>query len=253
MTEMDVTLMESIENPLTIAQSMEGVRSSGSRYLFRGAARSFGVELEDQEDEDWRAMLGGAYLVDHLLDIDKTDIMPGVAAIVSGELIEGLHERTQVRFREYMLRQEESRYDDIIRRLEQVSSLSHRQALAESAQEVIDIRREEADLLAYLLGLPTHNRRDSVARERFNDWLVGWSRCGYLLDTLIDMKLDYDNGDSGVRPTTRAKAVIAGVAVKESLIATRKTPLRLLGKCALVGARYLLLNKKPDLTDLQRR
>ncbi len=252
MSSVGAPLVAAIESCPIDEPSPQGVQFSGSRYLFRMAAQEFGVNLSEQEDNDWRALLGGAYFVDHLLDIDKDDVQSRVVALASGQLLDSLHENTQIRFREYLLRQAETRYEDIIRRLGQVSSLAHQQASAKSASDVITVRRQEADLLAYLLALPAEDRPDAEAREKFNDWLLGWSRAGYLLDSLVDMGLDYKNSDSGVEPTIRSRVSVGAAAIKETFIAARKTPPRLLGHCALVGFRYLLLNKKPDMTDLTR-
>ena len=252
MSGAEVTLTPVGTNLLLLEENFEGTSFSGSRYLFRSAAEAFGVELSEQEDNDWRALLGGAYLVDHLIDIDKTDIMPHLTSVISGRGIPGLHLDTQVCFRNYILRQNESRYDDIMQRLGGVSRLAQRQAEAKTAHELIEVRLEEADLLAYLLALQTNTQEGAEPRERFNLWLRGWSRCGYLLDTFVDMDLDYENGDSGVRPTASSRATVAGAAVKESVTAIKNTPLRLIGKCALVGARYIMLDKKPDMTDLER-
>lgn len=237
---------------LQTEETSAGTSFSGSRYLFNRAAEVFGVELTEQEDNDCRALLGGAYLVDHLLDIDKTDIMPYLSSIIAGHGIPTLHQDTQVRFRNYMLRQSEASYDDIMRRLDGVSLFAHRQTEARTAGEVIDVRLEEADLLTHFLALPTDSRSDSAAREKFNTWLGGWSRTGYLLDTLMDLRLDYRNGDSGLKPSVDAYATIAAATIKESLPAIRNTPMRLIGKCAIVGFKYTLLNMKPEMTDLDR-
>jgi hypothetical protein len=252
MTELDMVLTPIGVDLLQMEETSAETSFSGSRYLFRSASEAFRVELTEQEDYDWRALLGGAYLVDHLLDIDKTDIMPHINAVISGRAIPTLHRDTQLSFRNYMLRQDKSRYDDIMQRLDGVSQFAQRQAEAKTADEVVEVRIEEADLLAHLLSLPTEARGDAFAREKFNIWLRGWSRCGYLLDTFIDMKFDYENGDSGVRPSTSSRTTVAAATARESLTAIRNTPLILIGKCAVVGVKYSLLNRKPDMTDLER-
>lgn len=234
--------------PVSGEQEGESRQFSGSRYLFREAAKAYKVRLEEHEDNDWRALLGGAYLVDHLLDVEQIDIMPAINAIVAGELRDDLHTDTQARFANYMRRQPKDRYVDIMRRLGGVSAMAERQASATTAGEVIKVRLEEAELLAYLLSLPEDQRQDANGRRKFNKWLRGWSRAGYLLDSFIDMRDDYESGASGLEPTVKIRAQIGSTAAKEMARAAVKTPPQLLGKCALVGFRYLVLNKKPDLT-----
>jgi hypothetical protein len=84
MTELDMVLTPIGVDLLQMEETSAETSFSGSRYLFRSASEAFKVELTEQEDYDWRALLGGAYLVDHLLDIDKTDIMPHINAVISG-------------------------------------------------------------------------------------------------------------------------------------------------------------------------
>ena len=79
----------------------------GSRELFRVAATQFGVNLTDREDFGWRELLGGAYIVDHLFDVQKVDIMPSIQNMLDGELIPDLTALPQLRISEYMNQQAE--------------------------------------------------------------------------------------------------------------------------------------------------
>lgn len=217
--------------------------------MFREAAAQFGVELTPQEDYDWLVILGAGMLVDHLVDVEKADIAEPFEEIVSGHIREDLSADIQIRAINYMLRQTEEGRRRIFDRVRQVNELAAAQREAVLASEVVGIRITEADILSSLLSLPTEGVSDSAARSNFNFWLASWSRVGYLLDSLFDAKQDYRNGESGMRPTIRSRLRFALAASKESVTALKRTPPRLLGKCALNGINYVVRQKRVKLLE----
>ena len=240
-----------IEAPVPFAVNIAEapVEFSGSMGLLIDAALAFGIDLGEQEREDWLMMARAVHIIDQHLDEEKTDIMPHIAAMLAGDSIVGIPESFQDKCRQYMERQSELRRQDIIIKLGRVGTLVDQQAATDSVHELIRIRRVEADLMANLLALPTFDRPDEAQRKTFNDWLVSISHTGYLVDSFKDLKEDYESKSSGVEPTLHTRAVLGGVAAKQTLDTLVKTPKRVLGKIIKVGVKNQILGKKPDFTN----
>lgn len=238
------------QGPGAAGQPLDSPTSySGSRYLFEEAARTFGVELESWESEGWRAMLKAAYVVDEGIDTDGVDIMPTVIDMFEGQPVEGMPPMLPEWCSAYMERQSENRYAAIINSLGKISGLVERQRQADKAKDLISIRLEEAELFAFFLALETAGRPDAARRHRLNEWLRGFSRCGYTIDSFIDLAGDYRSGSTSVRPTLGARTTLGCAALNETAAAIRKSPPRLLAKTALVAFKYEMMAQKPDLTD----
>jgi len=223
---------------------------AGSRYLFADAAKAFGVHLDSQENDDWRTLLMLGYVIDELVDVDRRqDIGQQLRAVLAGDSFQYGPPELPARFRAYMAAQTDTRQAEILARLDQVSGFVDAQANSTTVDELVAVQAQEAQLFAQVLSLPVEDRPDAAQRNRFNQWLQGFSRVGYLFDTLVDLQQDYEDGSSSVRPTFRAKAAIGRITIKESLAAVRKTPPRLLGKVAVVGLKYQFLGKRPNLSN----
>lgn len=225
---------------------------SGTNLLLTEVAGAFGADVGDQERRDWQALLGGAYIIDQLLDVEKTsNVLPYITSIIAGENLEGVRVDFLDRIREYMAAQSPKRQSEIMYKIGLVGPLVDELAKTQEVKELVRIRREEASIYAHLLALSVEDRHDAAERDAFNDWLIGFSRAGYLIDSFIDMSIDYQSGATSVRPSLRGRAVLARHAVSETVTALRKTPYRAIGQTAMVGFRYQILNKKPDVSKLR--
>jgi hypothetical protein len=72
-------------------------------------------------------------------------------------------------------------------------------------------------------------------------------RAGYLLDSLKDIREDYESGASGVKPSLAASGKMAAYLMKETIRTARVSP-RALGKGAMVMLRYEVKKIHPDLS-----
>lgn len=222
----------------------DGTAFGGSRLLFREAARQFGVHVTTQEDYDWLVELGAGMLIDHLVDVEKEDIGPLFRDIANGNIRQDLNHDIQIRTINYLGRQTPEAMSTILRQVEEVNELAIAQRHATKPKEVVDIRIAEAEIFAAILALDESTEQDEVARRSFNTWLRGFSRTGYLVDTLFDVREDFESGGSGVRPGASALREYAFYATQESLNALKKTPPGLIGKCALAGFNYVMKQKR---------
>jgi len=237
----------SLNLPINIAEAP--VEFSGSMGLFIDAAIAFGVDLEDQEREDWLMMGRAVHIIDQYVDEEKADIMPYVSAILAGTEILGISQDFQDRCREYMQRQSENRQTEIIKKLGQVSTLVEQQETAETIRELMEVRQAEADLMANLLALSSDGRPDETQRSTFNTWLVEVSRTGYLIDSFRDLGEDYDSGKIIIKPNLGVKAAVGTAALKQTIYTVAKTPPKVISKAIKVGIKNQILRKKPDLAD----
>lgn len=245
---MSTPSLEAASPPLVFNEPPVSGRSfGGSRLLFRSAAEEFGVQLTTQEYYDWLVELEAAMLIDHLVDVERKDVPPHFHEIVSGKFRDDLAADIQIRAVNYMGRQPGEYREQIYTWVEEVNDLAVAQQNASKPGDVVDINVREAEILAALLALKFDDTSDEQARQNFNNWLRGWSRTGYLLDVLVDMKSDFESGESGVRPSAFAAAHYATALAGESITSMAKTPPALIGKCALVGMNYVIRGKRRDV------
>lgn len=227
---------------------VDGNTFGGTRALFREAARQFDVNLSEQEDYDWLAQFGACMLIDHLVDVEKTDLPLFFKNIMNGRIRNDLNSDVQVRAINYMGRLTPEARERIFTQVAEVNGLVSAQRSASKAAEVVDIRIAEADIFTSVVALEETGELDGDARKSFNAWLVGASRAAYLIDSMFDMREDYENGETSVKPNAAARLHYINAAVHESLSALKRTPAGLVGKSALVAVNYVMKQRRLDVT-----
>lgn len=248
-TNVPAAELHQVSPPFEVTLGDEQTEFSGTTRLFSEVALNFGVEVQTQEREDWQTLGRAAYIIDQYLDVERSDVMSDIAPrLFSGQPIPGVPEELSRDCRWFVERQSPTRQVEIQQQLERVILLVDAQAAAKLPDEVIAIRQEEAELLANLLSLLVEGRHDAEPRQRFNAWMSAFCRTGYMLDSLLDLKEDYETGASQVPPNFHSRRALAAATLKEASYARRTMSLKLLGKCAMVAVRYELRNKKADFT-----
>lgn len=222
------------------------ISHSGTKTLFIATAESFGVKLTAQERYDWQATLGASMLIDHLIDVEKSDINEPFQKIMAGNIRPDLNQDIQIRSINYLGRQTAETRARIFDLVPMVGKLAIEQRNATKAKEVINIRKTEAPILASILSVSAAGE-DSAARIKFNDWIQSWSTVGYLTDSLIDMRADYANGESSVKPTPAAAVTYAHAAASEGFKALKNMSPKLIAMAANHAFKSLILNRKPAI------
>lgn len=222
---------------------------SGSAALFMRTAHDMGVQVTSEEERHWHTLLELAYAIDEQVDTRRGDITPFIGAMLTGKEMEGADAGLQRRVQHFMGAQTPSRRGYILDSLDRVGQLVQDQRQAHTPEELVRTRLDEADLFASLLALPTEGRPDKTQRNRFNSWMLGFSRCGYTVDSFLDVKDDYEDGSTSVKPTLHARLVIGKAAFRESVIAVRRIPAHTLGTSAVVAAKYFLVARKPTFSS----
>ncbi|GEM_PF-1727319 len=228
----------------------EQIEFSGSVRMMSEVADSFGVNLTAQERKDWQTLGRAAYVIDQYLDAEKDTPMPDIAPeLFSGRPIPGVPEEFSEDCKQWVERQTEARQAQINRHLAEIRILVEAQAAATTTSGVIAVRRKESDLLADILSLRPEGREDARARMKFNSWLTVAMRAGYLLDSLLDIKEDYESGASGLKPGLAASCKMASYLLRETVVAAKVSPKALLGKGAMVMMRYEFKKIHPDFSN----
>ncbi|HEX4774032.1 MAG TPA: hypothetical protein VH234_00760 [Candidatus Saccharimonadales bacterium] len=246
--ELSVSPADSQISPLEIttpSMPTSGERA-GSAYLFGSVAESMGVELAPQERGDWKTLLAAAYAIDYIVDDEGKDIDSVVASFLAGGKLEGATNLITTNFRRYIETQPEERRALTIQRLGAIGSHVELCSQAESVTELITARQDEAELYASFFELPLNNTSDKSQRSIFNAWLHVFSRTGYLVDSLLDLKVDYEDGGTKVEPTVANRIMLARAAFRESVVLARQTPSVALVDILKVGYHYLILGVGPE-------
>jgi len=80
-------------------------------------------------------------------------------------------------------------------------------------EDYAGILTEESNVFASLFELEEH---DDETRRKFNDWLGHFSRGGYYLDSALDMKRDYGDGNLSLPPSLAGQKYLLMLAIKEA-------------------------------------
>ncbi len=224
---------------------------SGSARLFRAVGESFGVDIGDRERQDWRVLLGALYVADHLIDDRRESELSPLVKLLEGDGLPGIDTEFQEACWDFMANQTPERRQEIYKNFGQMAEFASQLRATESIHELIRIRLQDAGVFADLLSLPTTDTIDPTERDDFNDWLLSFSRTGYLVNSLHDLGDDYQTGETSVKPTPKARLVLARSALRETIIGINKTPLRTIGSLTMVAFRYEVLGRKPYIAHLE--
>lgn len=234
--------------PFEFSLGDEHTEFSGSVRMMTEVANLFGVTLSDEELADWQTLGRASYVIDQYLDAERDMPRPNIAVeLFSGQPIPGVPTEFTYDCRHLLERQSQERQVTINKQLQRVRFLVEAQAAADTVPEVVAIRHEEADLLADMLSLNTEDQDDVSGRLKFNSWLALAMRAGYLLDSLRDIKEDYESGASRVEPRLKATAKMAAYLIQDTVVVAKISP-RALGKGAMVMARYEFRRMHPDFS-----
>ncbi len=192
-------------------------------------------------------MLGGACLLDELVDNGEADVLGTVKQILTQQFRVDINAQTQEVLYDYMSQQTQTYSEGVLRGVARAHELALRQRETLDPHRLVAVRLEEADVLSALLSLRTSGQPDAAARKQLNAVIGAWSRTGYLVDSFVDLRSDYEGGESGIKPSAYSALIIASATARESVGAIRSVPLGLLGSCAMTGVNYLIHNRKVNV------
>jgi hypothetical protein len=235
-----------IAAPFEVRLGNEQTEFSGSVRMMREVAESFGVSVTAQELKDWQTLGRASYVIDQYFDVVKADPTADIAVEHFSQLsIPGIPPQLIHDCIDWLERQAPDRQVTLVEYIAFVRKMVEAQAAATTVPEVVEVRHQEADVLGDILSLNSEGTADAAARQKFNNWIPRAMRAGYILDSLLDIKEDYESGTSGVEPGLKASAKMAAYLLKDTVEVARVSP-RALSKGAMVMVRYQFKKMHPD-------
>ncbi|CAN5372622.1 hypothetical protein BH09PAT4_BH09PAT4_05920 [soil metagenome] len=184
------------------------------------AAEGFGLDVSDQQMDDWAAMFGGIYKLDGIVDSDLTErerrvrfdvLLDDVTlAIHDGKPVmdcENTHNCQLCHLRQNLVGRDEFDLVDIGFRLDMLFDYAEKRRHTQKVPALTQLCAGEGRLTASLLEMPTQPGHESET-IKFNMLLRNLGAAGTLLDTALDLQEDYENGLCQVPPTKLNKARI---------------------------------------------
>jgi hypothetical protein len=104
----------------------------------------------------------------------------------------------------------------VIRQATDITAYAERLKNASVMGHLIAVRAQEAELFGTIVSLPEDvTAVDNAARQRFNTWLLSFSRAGYMIDSTVDHWDDFANGTVSIKPSLATSLALGKEIVKE--------------------------------------
>ena len=210
-------------------------RGENGANMFTSVANGYGVHITPQEHEYWRVTLHVARSLDNAVDENGvTDIHPFISDLVQGKPINGMNIDEAEEFGKMYAQLPLGRQKQLIETCIALPLFAHTKRNARSLKELLSINRAEAEAFAGILYLDISNQR----RVDFNRWLYLFATTGYLVDTILDVRKDYELGNINIQPG-RVQRGIAGLRASSDigrlLMAAPMPSYKQLARCAAKG------------------
>lgn len=195
---------------------------------FEGAARAFRVRVDDDDKDRWSAGLTTAMALDDIVDKDHDfdsgwhydQFLQGVILPhMTSEQAEFVHnvydEKLSIETRERW------RYA-----AHELGPLAVKRMQIEEVDEYVAAVRAESPLLAGVMMVDVEGeRKDSIRRQKFNTWMGSLMQYTYMADTYVDMKKDYEEGNTKIKPNEQSAAVVKQAVKEDFESMMRQVPL----------------------------
>jgi hypothetical protein len=178
-------------------------------------ANAFGVSVNEGDRNYWINTTRILKTFDDLVDDERIyDVLPYVERVIAGQEIPNLSKTYSEQFSKMYQGLEPYRQDRFIKAAE-LGNIAIKRCNSQSIDEYIDIILDESILCSDLLKMSDRGT-DKEQRCSFNKWLTLAGRAGYILDTIADMKKDYNEGLVRIKPSAGVYKSLAAAAIKES-------------------------------------
>jgi hypothetical protein len=234
---MHTSYREQPATPIQLQAANPG-RTAGSAGLFLHTANVLAANPTVDEIRIWSGWLRATRVIDDVLDDQGGDPGVLVTQLQNGVAFGTLTDETAQACKDFFERHTAEERSQIEERFFWLQEATQAYRNTTSLRELTALRLNEATgYFANFFKLPPRGNNDKP-RERFNDWVVGFSRSGYLVDSVLDFKEDFENGEIQVRPSRSNTAILCVSAIAETYKAIRVTPRRALTGAAKVAIRH---------------
>jgi hypothetical protein len=242
--------------PLADAVGLAVVEETGHPQgvsIFADLARSFGVNVAQRDLQSWSLQFTVSRALDSLVDEDNVqDIRPHVDRLAAGLPIKGVSADEAAAFAAAFESWTETMQSSL-RAGAQLGDFAKQHLSAANIAQFVASRREEAEVFAGIFSIEvSENAPDREARIAFNRWLQQFSRAGYLLDNLVDLRSDHAKGLISLRPSLAHHAVLGREVLMEIRRCMRTLPRGAAARLFLAGVSKALRDAA-DLPPTDRR
>jgi len=98
-----------------------------------------------------------------------------------------------------------------------LATIFHEMQNTSRVTQLIKLKRKEGELFTNLFRLDDRSLNDGLGRRRFNRALVPMTNAGYGLDTVLDLRADYEHEETRVRPTVINRSVLAAFVIQNGV------------------------------------
>lgn len=211
---------------------------AGSINLLRTSACAMEAAPTPAEVDTWESWLRVALVIDKALDENYGDFDAITTSIIAGGTHPDLEDATIKRCKDYLDNLPPPELQARLGGLTELKDTIAEYTQTTSAKRLVELRLDEANYHSSFFTLPLRNAADAP-RLRFNQWVHGFNRTGYLVDSFVDLTSDYARGEISVRPTLSARATIGQAAVREAAPAIRLTPPSIILEAGRVAIRHV--------------
>ncbi|NRO99595.1 hypothetical protein GWC77_27445, partial [Paraburkholderia sp. NMBU_R16] len=242
--------------PLADAFGLAVVEETGHPQgvsILADLARSFGVNIAQRDLQSWSLQFTVSRALDSLVDEDNVqDIRPHVDQLAAGLPIKGVSADEAAAFAAAFESWTETRQSSL-RAGAQLGDFAKQHLSAANIAQFVASRREEAEIFAGIFSIDIpDNAPDREARIAFNEWLQQFSRAGYLLDNLVDLRSDHARGLISLRPSLAHHAALGREVLMELRRCMRTLPPGAAARLFLAGVSKALRDAA-DLPPADRR
>ncbi|CAN7570195.1 hypothetical protein LJR230_003995 [Trinickia sp. LjRoot230] len=179
-------------------------------------ATSFGVDVTHDDLRCWSLLLTISTALDVLVDEDGVaDIAPHAKQLTEGRPIKGVTQQEATRFASVFKSLSAQKQASIMQGTA-LAAFAERQRDAKTVDAFRLVRCEEADMLAGILSMELRDgAADRGARLAFNQWMTHFSRAANLLDSLMDLRADYEQGLISIPPSVSNRGKLSRLAATE--------------------------------------
>ncbi len=196
--------------------------------LLCDAARGFGIEVTEEQADQWRLVFLAMHGLDGLLDSSEPYDQRGseydqVIGIILGDSKHTCSGCYACELSVHVSDAPDERRELFRTNTELIKLLGENRRVSSEVRQLGHLSIEEGRMSAELLELVDDTKR----AHYFNRWLGNVGIFGAVIDTAIDLPADYETGLTQVRPSQRNRLALASMGVPYAAKAARHLSLSL--------------------------
>ncbi|MBC7708086.1 sugar transferase [Polaromonas sp.] len=212
-------------NALFVRDLGERKRGQRGADMLMSVANGMGITVSEDEVQHWRVVLLAARTVDN--EVDNANLISSselVTDLIGGNPVGDMTALEAKEFSDIFAKLPARRQARLSNSFLVLPNLLSRKKSATTAKELLAINATEAQIFAAILELESvdHNPQQ---QQVFNDWLAKFSSAGYMTDTFLDVRKDFEAGNLSLSPSKLRRAAFGVRAAREITRVVKVTPI----------------------------